>query len=160
MEFVETRDLEVVILGPIGRLEAACCQELEAKLAELLQGGIRTFLIDFAEVESVSAAALRVLIAFARRLEPMGGQVLLSSLSESVAEVFEIAGLGSVFALAKSRREAALELGRQRILAATTSRVARLLGLPLPGAPPDRGSVPNPKLIAPLADRLARALAV
>ncbi len=55
--------------------------------------------MDFGEVDYISSAGLRVILASAKSLKSKAGTLLLANVSAPVREVFEISGFGSVFTL-------------------------------------------------------------
>lgn len=80
------------IIALKGRLDAATSPEFEKKLIEL--GADKgPVVLNFQDLEYVSSAGLRVLIT----LSQSGRKVVLCSMPELVAEVFDISGLSSVF---------------------------------------------------------------
>jgi anti-anti-sigma factor len=109
----------LVVLQPVGRLESKTSPELDRKVIALLSAGERRFVVDLSETEYVSSAGLRVLLMLAKKLA-VGGRLALAGLNPQVREVFEIAGLGAVFAIHPTRAaalaaaEAAVPAGERR----------------------------------------------
>jgi len=79
-----------------GRLDTVTSGQLDAFLAKAVDEGARKLVFDFAEVEFISSAGLRSLLATAKRLRPLGGGVAVCSLRPAVQEVFRIAGFSSL----------------------------------------------------------------
>lgn len=75
-----------------GHLNTNTAGELEKKLAEVL-GLTSTVVLDFANLEYLSSAGLRVLVAAQRRVSVMDGSMRIVNLMDDVREVFEITGL-------------------------------------------------------------------
>lgn len=80
------------IVSPQQRLDTGTAPEVQAELAELLDRGVRHLVVDLSEVAYVGSAGLRVLLATAKRLRAMGGELRVCALNETVQEVFEISG--------------------------------------------------------------------
>ena len=75
---------------------------------ELIDGGAQKILVNFADVNFVSSAGLRVLLATAKKLGGPGGNLRISNLNETVNEVFEISGFTTILGVFASE-EAALQ---------------------------------------------------
>jgi anti-anti-sigma factor len=136
-----------VVLEPVGRLESKTSPELDKKVVALLAAGERKFVVDLGATEYVSSAGLRVLLMLAKKVSGGAGRLALCGLNPQVSEVFEIAGLGALFQIRKTRDEA--------LAAAESARVERSRSVSLP-APKAAPSVPS----APAEDPpLARVLA-
>jgi anti-anti-sigma factor len=117
MEIAETRDGEIVILAPHGKLDTAAEAVFERKLKDLLAAQARYVVVDFGKVDYVSGGALRALLLITRRLTPRGGRMILCRLSEVVLQAFTIAGLDRVLSIVPTRDDAvfaAFSAGAQR----------------------------------------------
>ena len=99
MEIKESKTGDVVVLEPVGRLDTKTSPELEKKVLELLAGGQRRFVVDFASVEFLSSAGLRVLLMLGKKLGGSDGYLALAALNDRVREVFDIAGFTAVFTI-------------------------------------------------------------
>ena len=77
---------------PIGRLDAATAAAHEKSIKELLVGEVNSIAIDLSEVEFLSSAGLRVLLAAAKAAQTKGGKVVLISPKPAVREVLEVTG--------------------------------------------------------------------
>jgi anti-anti-sigma factor len=93
-EVVHAADATIVRM--IGTLDMSTCSGVEAMLTSLLDSGTRKMVLNFADVDFVSSAGLRVLISTAKKLSAQGGGLRLCSLREQVQLVFDIAGLNAV----------------------------------------------------------------
>ena len=167
MEIEETRDGEVIVLAPHGKLDTKGEAAFERKLKELLAGQARYLVVDFAKVDYVSGGALRALLLITRRLGPRGGRLVLCRLSDVVHQAFTIAGFDTVFVMAPSRAEAVELAGPARDdpaeAAPADERVARIAALVFPlladgGHGPAFGA-PATHLRAGMADTVTRLLA-
>ena len=70
------------------------------------EGGHRKLLLDFAEVEFLSSAALGVLITLGRKTDAAGGQLKLCRLSADLLELFRLTRLRERFAIHEDEAEA------------------------------------------------------
>jgi anti-anti-sigma factor len=95
-----------VVLEPVGRLESKTSPDLDKKVVALLAAGERRFVVDLGATDYVSSAGLRVLLMLAKKLTGGGGKLVLCGLNAQVRDVFEIAGLGALFAIHPTRAAA------------------------------------------------------
>ena len=82
-----------------GRLDASTSDEFEEQVLSSLEQGIRYLVLDFAELEYINSAGLRVLVMSHQRLNPHGGRVMVCGTRDYIAEIFNISGYDRVFAM-------------------------------------------------------------
>jgi anti-sigma B factor antagonist len=97
---VETGQETTIIRFARGHL--ALTEENVSRLETLLgaltdQGNQRKLVLDFANVDFVSSAALDTLVRIHRRLRASGGCLALRDLNDNVYEVFEVTRLVNLF---------------------------------------------------------------
>ena len=78
----------------VGRIDTNTSPDLEAAL-EL--EGVKEIVFDFAGVEYISSAGLRVLMTAQKAMMACGGTMKVRSPNAMVRGVFEITGLGDIF---------------------------------------------------------------
>ena len=88
----------VLVIAPSGRLDSSSAGALEAVLPARVQASPATIL-SLADVPYVSSAGLRVLLIGAKAARSNGHRLVLTGLSDSVQEVFDISGFTSIFAI-------------------------------------------------------------
>ena len=86
----ETRG-DIVVLGPVGRIDTNTAPELETSVRPHLESGTAQLVLDMGGVEYTSSAGLRVILAAAKRLKAKG-RFTLCALTPAVRQVFELAG--------------------------------------------------------------------
>ena len=91
-----------------GRMDAVSAPEFETKLEAWIDEGDNVFIIDLSELDYISSAGLRSILATAKKLKAKKGDILLAALQDAVKEVFEISGFSSIIPIYDSM-EAALE---------------------------------------------------
>ncbi len=111
MQMTEERQSDVCILGLSSRLDATSAKLVEDRILGLIDAGNHRLVLDLARLEYVSSAGLRVFVLAGKRLKAAGGQLALSGLTDNVRQVFDIAGLSSIFSIYPSRDEAITHLG-------------------------------------------------
>jgi anti-anti-sigma factor len=94
---LETRtDGSVTVVSIDGHLDTNTAPEAQAHLDSLQDDGAQKILIDFSDLDYISSAGLRVLLATAKRLGGAGGALRICGLNETVGEVFEISGFSVI----------------------------------------------------------------
>jgi anti-anti-sigma factor len=106
MEIFEEQAGGALVVAPRGRIDSVSSGELERHLVSRLDAGARRVVIDFASVDYISSAGLRVLLLAARRLKPPAGTLVLCGLAPSVRTVLELAGFMSLFTVEPAREQA------------------------------------------------------
>ncbi|PKM77073.1 MAG: anti-anti-sigma factor [Firmicutes bacterium HGW-Firmicutes-15] len=106
MNIKETKMEKATVLMIEGRLDSSTSGVLEKKFLAITEAGEKNFVVDFASMDYISSAGLRVLLMAAKKTKKVGGKVVLSALSANVKEVFDIAGFTSIFTISASKEEA------------------------------------------------------
>ncbi len=73
-----------------GRLDTTTAPNLEEELTSALQG-IEELVFDFAKLEYISSAGLRVLLSAQKKMNQQGSMVV-KNVSEEINEIFEVTG--------------------------------------------------------------------
>ncbi|MCI2048990.1 MAG: STAS domain-containing protein [Lachnospiraceae bacterium] len=73
-----------------GRLDTTTAPELDTHLASALDG-VKDLVFDFSDLEYISSAGLRVLLATVKRMNKQGTMVVKNA-NEIVKEVFDVTG--------------------------------------------------------------------
>lgn len=97
MEIRITKEAKATVVAITGRLDAVTAPEYEKRMQELMGGGDVRFVVDFAALEHISSAGLRVLLVTAKLLKAKSGQVRFANVAGTVKAVFDISGFGSIF---------------------------------------------------------------
>jgi anti-anti-sigma factor len=115
------------VLEPLGSIDGRGAIEFEQKLGELVGKEPAWIVIDFAGVEVISGAGLRVLVTISNRLGHQGGAMCLCGLAEHLQNVFEVAGLANHFPTAATVEAAAAQLAGIAANAKTPAQQARVI---------------------------------
>jgi anti-sigma B factor antagonist len=89
---------ERVILAMAGELDLAAAPRVGATVDELLDVGFRRIVIDLRELRFLDSAGVHTLLSARERAEERGAVLSLVRGSRHVHSVFELTGVGSVFA--------------------------------------------------------------
>ena len=73
-----------------GRLDTTTAPQLEAELKKSLPG-IEKLVLDFADLEYLSSAGLRVLLQAQKTMNKQG-EMIIKNVNETIHEIFEVTG--------------------------------------------------------------------
>ena len=96
----------VRIVAFTGNLDTNTAPEAEGQINELLEAGADKILINFENLNYISSAGLRVLLATAKKLLVSGGSLKICSLNKTVQEVFDISGFSTILSLGPNETDA------------------------------------------------------
>ena len=96
----------VQIVAFTGNLDTNTAPEAENQINELLAAGADKILINFEELNYISSAGLRVLLATAKKMMASNGSLKICSLNKTVQEVFDISGFSTILTLEPNETEA------------------------------------------------------
>ena len=99
-----TASATVVLLQ--GQINSANAAGLEAEILALVNHGARGLVLDFAALDYISSAGLRMVLVVAKRLKQEGGLLVLCSMQPHVREVFDISGFLAILNVEPTRTEA------------------------------------------------------
>lgn len=91
---VNAAELTLVVAG---RLDTVTAPELDAELKASLDG-VQTLVLDFADLEYLSSAGLRVLLS-AQKLMNKQGNMIVRNVNETVMEIFEVTGFCDILTI-------------------------------------------------------------
>jgi anti-anti-sigma factor len=80
-----------------GRIDALSASSIQKIFEDLVLAGERTLLADMADVTYVSSAGLRIFLVAQKELKKVGGEIILSGITDSVFEIFRMSGFTQVF---------------------------------------------------------------
>lgn len=92
MEIKKTLEGNKLTLAPIGRVDTITSPELEAAVQ---LDGIEELKFDLSEVDYISSAGLRVLLASQKKMA--GKKMVIAGSRPAVKEVFDITGFSDIF---------------------------------------------------------------
>jgi len=88
---VNGNELTIVLNG---RLDTTTAPELEEELRKDIDG-VEELVFDFAELEYISSAGLRVLLSAQKIMNKQGSMKVINS-SEEINEIFEVTGFSDI----------------------------------------------------------------
>ena len=87
-------DLKVILEG---RLDTTTAPQLEAALGEALSG-VTALTFDFAKLEYISSAGLRVLLS-SQKVMNKQGKMVITNTSTEVKEIFDVTGFSDILTI-------------------------------------------------------------
>ncbi len=97
---------EKLIVHLDGRLDAISTPTLDHKLTELIRQKRKKILLDFAHVDYLSSAGMRLLLSATKQLKNREGKLASYSMSEDVLEIIRMAGFERILHIYSSEEEA------------------------------------------------------
>jgi anti-sigma B factor antagonist len=98
----ETIEGDALTLALEGRLETLTAPQLEEKLAVLLPGK-KALTLDFAALDYLSSAGLRVILAAQKRMQHQG-DMIIRHVNKAIWEVFEVTGFLDILTIEADER--------------------------------------------------------
>lgn len=95
-----------MVVSAKGRIDAVTAPDFERQLADVIGKGEKIILINMAELEYISSAGLRSILATAKKLKAENGEIFFAGLQGPVEEVFKISGFHSIFKVFDSEKSA------------------------------------------------------
>jgi anti-sigma B factor antagonist len=99
MEIKESDHGDTLVVVLSGRLDSTTAPEFERHIIGRIESGRNEVVIDFAALEFISSAGLRVMLMAAKRVKAGKGRLSLCALNDNIAKVFEISGFLAIFTI-------------------------------------------------------------
>ncbi len=106
MEIVVTQFRRASVIQPKGHIDGASAEELQAALGRLIHAGRVNLVVDLSEVDFLSSAGLRAMIAALQEARQTGGDLRVASPNPRVAAVLRLAGVEVPYPVYGSRQAA------------------------------------------------------
>ena len=105
IEREEKGDLDIILLE--GSLDAYSFPQLESTLSTLRENNRHRVILDCANLEYISSAALGALIGFARHAREVNGDLKLVRLPAKIYNIIELLGFHKILEICPDTHEAA-----------------------------------------------------
>ncbi len=106
MEISSRKENNIPVVSVKGRIDAVTAPEFEKNMSEFISKGEFNLIINLSNLEYISSAGLRSILATAKKLKAEGGKILFAGLQGPVEEVFKISGFYSIFSIFDSETTA------------------------------------------------------
>ncbi|MEZ5461158.1 STAS domain-containing protein [Dokdonella sp.] len=153
LEIRDERVGDVLVIDLSGRLDTDTSADLELAVQDLLETGVRDFIINLAGVGYVSSAGLRVLLMLGKGVDG-NGSLRLAGLNPTVRQVFDVAGFTQLFTILPDRESA---LAQKIKTSASKPAAAKPAVEEKPAAAKPAASKPEPPIPAPAKPAPAKA---
>jgi len=97
MEINKNLEGSKLVIGLVGRLDTTTAPELEAELKASL-GGVEELVLDLVNLDYISSAGLRVLLAAQKTMNAQGN-MKITNVKPEIMEVFEITGFSDILTI-------------------------------------------------------------
>ena len=94
MKIIKSQNDGILTIALEGRLDTATAPELDRELKSSLDG-VTELVMDFARLDYISSAGLRVLLSAQKRMNNQGTMKVIH-VNEMVKEVFEVTGFSDI----------------------------------------------------------------
>ncbi|HET7597030.1 MAG TPA: STAS domain-containing protein [Burkholderiales bacterium] len=95
----------VIVMEVKGRIDSVTAPDFRGRIDAILSAPQSRLLLDMQRLEYISSAGFRILYLAARRTGEGGGSLAICGLSDTVRELFAIAGFLKHFRIFASREE-------------------------------------------------------
>ena len=85
------------VLSPEGRLDTVTAPEMESAIKELIPD-ITALTLDFAKLEYISSAGLRVLLSAQKAMNDRG-EMKVINVNETIMEIFDVTGFSDILTM-------------------------------------------------------------
>ena len=98
MKITQRTEGQSTTISPEGRIDTVTAPELEEAMSNV-PGDVASLTFDFANVEYISSAGLRVLLVAQKNMMKAGASMSIANVAPAVREVFDITGFSTIFTL-------------------------------------------------------------
>ena len=98
MEFKFNKQDSSLTVTISGNIDTVTAPELDSKLQENISD-VKDLVLDFAAVDYISSAGLRVILMANQQMEDVDGNLTIKNVNEDVRDVFEMTGFDSLLNL-------------------------------------------------------------
>ena len=102
MEIKEEQVDGAAILVPVNRVDSATAKAFEAKVLQVVNSGAQRIVIDFAELDYISSAGLRVVLVGAK-MTRAPRKFALCGMKPHIHEIFAVSGFAKILAIHPDR---------------------------------------------------------
>ena len=95
MEIFKMSEGKTMIIKVSGRVDTTTAPELEKTIKNSIEGETE-LILDFENLDYISSAGLRVVLAAQKSMNQQGGKMKVTNVNEIVAEVFDITGFADI----------------------------------------------------------------
>ncbi len=98
MTITKNTENGVLTLALEGRLDTNTAPELEKEIGAELTDDVQTLILDLKELEYISSAGLRVLLAAQKKMNKQGNMIVKNA-NEMIMDVFQVTGFVDILTI-------------------------------------------------------------
>ena len=103
VDLKEEKKGNVMVLKIKGRLDAITSPRTEKRIFECINSGQHQILLNFSEVDYLSSAGMRMLLATTKKLKTLTGKLVLCSVNVNVMDVLRMSGFDHVLEITEDQ---------------------------------------------------------
>lgn len=96
---------DILVLRMSGRLDAVSSPTAERKVFDYINNGQIKLLFDFAGIDYLSSAGMRMLLSVAKKLKTLSGKLVLFSVTTNVMDILKMSGFDHVLDIVQTEEE-------------------------------------------------------
>lgn len=96
---------DILVLRISGRLDAISSPAAEMKVFDFINKGQHKLLIDFAGIDYLSSAGMRMLLSISKKLKSLSGKLVICTVTMNVMDVLKMSGFDHVLELALNEED-------------------------------------------------------
>lgn len=96
----------VEIVAVSGEIDISNAGDLKQEIWAALDAGALNVVLDLTEATFLGSTAIGVVIATAKRVRPLGGNIAIVNVAANIGKTFTITGIDEMFAVVPTRDEA------------------------------------------------------
>jgi anti-anti-sigma factor len=126
MNITHVKEGKITIVTVNGRLDADTVPVADKTIKKILKRDCLRMIFDFSSLDYLSSGGLKVILGATKELRRKEGQIVLSSLSKFVKEIFVVSGFNSVIPITDTVESGMEQLGVKPVQTSTNSGVEGL----------------------------------
>mgnify|MGYP000191621664 CR=1 FL=1 len=96
----------ILVLELSGQFDYRSTGDFDTQINRFIDAGNHNILLGFSHLEYVCSAGVRSMLAAHRRLEPLGGRIVLFGENPLVQDIFKISGLNKILKVCPDQENA------------------------------------------------------
>lgn len=81
------------------KIDASSAPKLDAELKAVIDGGELEIIVDMADTTYISSVGLRAFASAQKKMNKLGGSMILQHVQACIREIFEVTGFGGVLTI-------------------------------------------------------------
>lgn len=100
MDIIKNINNEEINFKLVGRLDTTTAPELDVAVNEVMPNAMK-IIFDFAELEYLSSAGLRVILSTQKAIAAKSGEFIIKHVNDTIMDVFDMTGFTSILTIEK-----------------------------------------------------------